>query len=428
VIACRWCLFLVLAAACGGSDATSVRVRVQYEPGWGLDGLRIEAGGRGEDASLDDTVTLLVPDAWAGEAVAIQVSGMSSGQVSARGEGEAIPRRGAQVEIAVAMALVPCDEDCPDCPSCELCGGSCESPPAPECVDDATLRVHESAGTCDGESCQYAHSDMPCAHGCSQGACKSIFDAGGRHTCAVDDGGAAVCWGRNEYGEVSVPEGSFAAISAGARSTCALRRDGTVACWGDDADGQSTPPADVFTAVSTGSSHACGLKPDATPACWGLEGARTTPPAGTFSAVSCGAVHSCGLKTDGTLACWGDNLDGKSEPPAGMFSAVSAGGQHACALGSEGTISCWGQNEDGQTTAPEGTFSSISAGGYHNCAIRTDGRVACWGLNDLGQIDAPDGIFTAVSAGAYHSCAVDFDGVMVCWGDDTNGQSMPPRF
>ena len=93
--------------------------------------------------------------------------------------------------------------------------------------------------------------------------------------------------------------------SCGVRTT-----DGTVVCWGADDDGQATPPQGTFTQVSAGGFHTCGVQTQGTVACWGNdEIGQATPPGGTFTQVSAGNSHTCGVQTDGAVACWGDGGD-----------------------------------------------------------------------------------------------------------------------
>ena len=66
--------------------------------------------------------------------------------------------------------------------------------------------------------------------------------AGGKHTCGVRVDGSVDCWGDNEHGQSTLPEGEFASVSAGWVHTCGVRADGSVACWGNDSFGQSTLP------------------------------------------------------------------------------------------------------------------------------------------------------------------------------------------
>lgn len=73
--------------------------------------------------------------------------------------------------------------------------------------------------------------------------------AGGQHACAVLRSGNAVCWGRNDFGQVGAPAGAcrtdpallplahVLSISAGRSHSCAVDEIG-IWCWGDDAQGQ----------------------------------------------------------------------------------------------------------------------------------------------------------------------------------------------
>lgn len=55
--------------------------------------------------------------------------------------------------------------------SADLCGGVvCNSPPADECADAATLRRY-GAGSCQSGHCTYPDELVPCANGCEDGEC-----------------------------------------------------------------------------------------------------------------------------------------------------------------------------------------------------------------------------------------------------------------
>ncbi|MDE0268987.1 MAG: RCC1 domain-containing protein, partial [Acidimicrobiaceae bacterium] len=50
---------------------------------------------------------------------------------------------------------------------------------------------------------------------------------------ALDGSGRITCWGRNEYGELDAPGGSYVAVSVGGDHSCALDDSGSIICWGD---------------------------------------------------------------------------------------------------------------------------------------------------------------------------------------------------
>ena len=112
------------------------------------------------------------------------------------------------------------------------------------------------------------------------------MSAGYVHTCGVRDDGSVACWGLDDNGESTPPEGEFASVSAGCNTlgghSCGVRDDGSVACWGNDRDGESTPPEGEFASVSAGGStlggYTCGVRDDGSVACWGNDRhAQATP-------------------------------------------------------------------------------------------------------------------------------------------------------
>lgn len=76
--------------------------------------------------------------------------------------------------------------------------------------------------------------------------------AGNNHTCGTTESGAAVCWGRNRFGELgdgsigttanppTIVRGglTFVSVSAGASHTCGAVASGTLYCWGINDFGQ----------------------------------------------------------------------------------------------------------------------------------------------------------------------------------------------
>ena len=255
----------------------------------------------------------------------------------------------------------------------------------------------------------------------------SSFDSissGNLHTCGVTTNGSIVCWGDNEYGQASPPDGQFRAVSAGSGHTCGVKTDGFVECWGSDEYGQATPPPDNFSSVSVGVGYTCGVKADSEMLCWGRNDyGEASPPAGAFSSVSSGFFHTCGIKTDGKIDCWGDST--RSEHPDDIFYSVSVSSDHTCGVKKGWSVICWGNDQFGVTTPTSEPFSSVDTGGLHTCGRRSDGLVVCWGHDGDGQSTPPPGVFDSVSAGNRHTCGVKPDGSVVCWGSNDFGQADP---
>jgi alpha-tubulin suppressor-like RCC1 family protein len=284
--------------------------------------------------------------------------------------------------------------------------------------------------------------------------------AGQLHTCAVQVGGRATCWGFGVLGNlgngVSDPQvvltptpvqglTDAATISANQDHSCAVRVNGGVECWGANqrgelGDGTVTFETPVPVTVK------------------GLNGA----PALTASTAVAGNDHSCALLPDGTVACWGNNTFGElglgnvgqqNTPVALTFPAsavtMTSTFHHGCVLLSDGSVWCWGLNNFGQvgdgtltdrpTPVPiaglNGTMAlSAAASREGTCALLSDGSARCWGANNLGQIGdgtttqrlAPVAVTglsgaTAISAGFSHTCALLSGGGVSCWGDNQFG-------
>ncbi|MFO0555154.1 MAG: hypothetical protein U0271_42645 [Polyangiaceae bacterium] len=300
------------------------------------------------------------------------------------------------------------------------------------------------------------------------------------HTCAILEDGKELCWGHNDYGQVTSETGSdrevmpkavamptapaaIMAIAGGSSHTCSIVADGKAYCWGIGADGQ----------LGTGEPFLMGPPKPA------LVSERLV-------SISAGGYRilgfSCAVSELGKVFCWGGNTDGelgtgkavereKPKPPSAKTSAdapppplvlspvvevpeieeVSSGMRGTCAVDRSGGVWCWGSvsplindpdNKIDNVPTPrkiEGISNakqiSVGAGGFA-CVVNAAGGVDCWGRNDSGQLGrkadksklfpvAPVPGLTDVveiAAGWTHVCALKKDKSIVCWGDNEDGQ------
>ena len=224
--------------------------------------------------------------------------------------------------------------------------------------------------------------------------------AGESHACFINTGGALLCWGANDRGQLGIGSTSpFEArrqlvarstleVAAGRRHTCLLGSNEVVRCWGDNALGQLG---------NTGSDPS--FQPTAVLGLGGSVSARR---------LAAGTDHSCAVRAEGAGACWGRSESGAIGNGAGTDALVPS------------TVSTAG-------LAEFQAFVSIAGGGNHNCALvdangssRFGRFPACSGDNRDRQADPTvnsDFIFTpryisdfffdfeqGMSAGSFHTC------------------------
>ena len=306
---------------------------------------------------------------------------------------------------------------------------------------------------------------------------------GGGFTCALDNTGAAYCWGLNSSGELGNPDtaktflvpvevtSQATMITSGGTHSCLLR-NGKAYCWGNNAGGalgiNSASPTQSLVPLAVYTGGALSGK--------------------TLIQIGAGVNWTCALDTAGAAYCWGNNNSGAGDATALgngtmnvpsnapvlvsnsgttlIFTQLSVGSDFACALTSAGVAYCWGNNHQGQVgnsgtglaTTPQAvttsgaltglTLTQIDAGGdvalgNFACAQASTGAAFCWGLGTSGQLgnsasattNAPVAVtasgvlsgvtVTQIATGGSSSCALGTAataGAAFCWGLGTSGQ------
>jgi alpha-tubulin suppressor-like RCC1 family protein len=243
--------------------------------------------------------------------------------------------------------------------------------------------------------------------------------AGASHTCALLEAGAVRCWGAPAQAGGGVPVAVGAtAVAAGRDHTCAVV-GGAVLCWGENDGGEL---GNGGTAASVAPVSAGGI--------------------GGIQLLAAGSGQTCaatgtsnGQELDDAIRCWGDSLGdslGGLVPNAFGFASpqpspeiprkdagrstidhevglVAVGRKHVCVRDRAEAVECFGANDSGQLggtpTGPTEAVtvqlrlpievppaptppiaSAIAAGADHTCAIVRGGRLRCWGANESGQL------------------------------------------
>ncbi|NOY93511.1 MAG: hypothetical protein GXP55_20195 [Deltaproteobacteria bacterium] len=295
----------------------------------------------------------------------------------------------------------------------------------------------------------------------------------GKHTCALVEGGAAKCWGYNNYTGQLLGVGSeeekvitptavpgvtgllhltTSSSSSLGMATCGLNAAHQLWCWGTATDGR-------FGNDDGDSLHnAAAVLADVT----ALNAPASVP--NTFAAApgdlaprtsfSVGARTVCGVR-EGRVYCFGGGDGGQlgtgstranpaasASPVVGISDAVQVanGLGRACALRRNGSVVCWGKLSsqissslplpiDGLTDA-----RSISVGGGSSaltvCAVLRAGGVSCAGQSMTGgsqaslSASAVEGLtdITEVNVGTSSACAMQRTGKVFCWGSGSYGQ------
>ena len=247
------------------------------------------------------------------------------------------------------------------------------------------------------------------------------------HTCALTSGGAVKCWGLNHAGQLgngttensSVPVDvvglgqGVTAVTSGIWHSCAITPGGAAKCWGQNNFGQ------LGDGTTENRSTPVGVT--------GLDGGVSVIRAGTGGDGGADGSHTCAV------------VGGSGNERGGVRPRPDGGGAKCWGINSVGqlgdgttTTRLVPVDVVGATTG----IASVAAAGGYSCALRTDGGVACWGFNPFGQlgdgttenravptpvVGLASGV-TVLASGGYHSCVLVRSGGVKCWGGNGNGQ------
>jgi alpha-tubulin suppressor-like RCC1 family protein len=299
---------------------------------------------------------------------------------------------------------------------------------------------------------------------------------GGRHTCALDNGGQVWCWGGNATG-LALPGapgegpdyvieptllgsvGGAFGIAAGPYTTSVLNSEGELTCWGESCPTVGDGPWDLWGITNAG--RFCLVDFSGTLVCPG-SGLELPATPGGWKSLYMGADTACALTVGDQLYCWGKGDKGQlgDASPDGealteatpvfsdiQWSDISVGSDVVCGIQSaDASLWCWGDldpspnfgsgisgiHPEPVAVAPGHAWKSIGhLRGFESgdpCGIQTDGSLWCWSDGAPHEV-APGTAWTQVAVGGpgnfiffAYNCGIQTDQSLWCWGNDAYGQ------
>jgi hypothetical protein len=242
------------------------------------------------------------------------------------------------------------------------------------------------------------------------------------HACGITTGGAAYCWGSNEWGVLGIGSSghhpvparvagghSWRSIAAGRNRTCGITVDGRGYCWGMINPGAGMMRVDV-PLVEVPGSHEwdllmplhpwlrgdgwLGLRASGQAVCMAYSGQADERPAsgsfpGRWTSLATTRYRTCGVEADGRAYCWAPTclLEDKDTPHRWPVTGATewATLQATCGLTATGEARCW---EDSLLGEDRGDIVSLAVPGGRRwtqlttaggpCGVTTDGEAFCW--------------------------------------------------
>lgn len=221
---------------------------------------------------------------------------------------------------------------------------------------------------------------------------------GYEHVLALSSSGAVTAWGKDSYGQATLPAavvtGPSTMVAAGDYYSMSVTgATSKTYVWGNPLYSiiDSAPTGTGIRAIAGGVSNAVALLASYDVIAWGrYYGTSTTLLAGC---TTCTAVYAGGdgniavLKSDGTIRVWSPYgvLGTVPTDAATGVQAVAMATLHICVLKTTGTVICWGDTIQGATTVPaavQGYAVSIAAGPTFSMAVIVKNNVpsvSVWG-------------------------------------------------
>ena len=237
------------------------------------------------------------------------------------------------------------------------------------------------------------------------------------------------CWGRNNHGQLDVPQGQYLAVSTSYWNTCLLNTDGSVRCIGDPQFGHlGVPEQSSAVAVTAAYMHACLLDGTGDVVCWGLDDSgRLNAPDGPFVQVDAGWFHTCGRDSQGGVVCWGMNSDGQTDVPDDLgLPKQLLWAAHTVVRSSNLVMWSAGAPMSLDNSPRPLANPTLSAGAEHNCAVNDTGGVVVG--DRMLELNAMCPLVSLLSKSVQASTIPALSPSMVrpFAGQNNHGQSMPP--
>jgi len=224
-------------------------------------------------------------------------------------------------------------------------------------------------------------------------------DSGGRHSCAVTEGGGLVCWGANEAYQLGLGRAStwepptkvditgVLNVSLGDDFTCvvlAVGGDKMTRCWGSNFYGQLGLDSAMENSGATAPKDQANAKLGG--------GTPTTTTAYTTLQLSCALQSCCAVISKLSslrVTCWGrGNMGQLGKVPSNTPNVGTGYGDETLAVGRKSFAQT---GDDAAMVIFGGVLSPImvTMGGNHACALLQSSAGAetyCWGHNVNGAV------------------------------------------